>query len=85
MRHRWDLAGARECRLEQLYGGAAAILRRSRLERRADRDGSRNRPPAQASKCLQRRCLPECLVQKKTAADFEALVGALLAASRGRF
>jgi hypothetical protein len=42
-------------------------------------------PPAQASKCLQRRCLPECLVQKKTAADFEALVGALLAASRGRF
>jgi hypothetical protein len=43
----------------------------------------RTGPPAQASKCLQRCCLPECLVQKKTATHFEALVGALLAASPG--
>jgi hypothetical protein len=42
-------------------------------------------PPAQAIKCLQRRRLPECLVQKKTATHFEALVGALLAAFRSRF
>lgn len=41
--------------------------------------------PAQANKSLQRSRLPECLVQKKTAAHFEALVGALLAASRSRF
>jgi hypothetical protein len=37
------------------------------------------------AKCLQLRRLPECLVQKKTAAHFEALVGAPLAASRSRF
>jgi hypothetical protein len=42
-------------------------------------------PPAQASNCLQRRCLPECLVQRKTVAFVESLGGALLAAFRSRF
>ena len=68
-----------------LSDAAVAVLRRSRLQRRAGRDGSQDRAPAQSSKCLQRRCLPECLVQRETAAFFEVFGGALLAPIRGRF
>lgn len=47
------------------YAAAAAFRRRSRRQRRADRDSSRTGWPAQASKCLRRCCLPHAWFREK--------------------